>query len=412
MKTGYVRRRRHRGALLLVCIALSSLIATLAEAQPAFTVALGRGISSLGVPGAPSDMRPATTGTIAAEHQFASERVRLFYDLEAGSPVAGPEWHYFEHLAGVTVKLPLGTGSPLSLFLTPSVTWHSNGPAWSEADYRAIGGSANLEVHPSQTTTVRTGYRIDKRTFPSLAEMNQTEQGAFLSVHASFATRTTIIAEARVGRKSYEGAPGFEGAGYDAGSWPVTQAGGRGTGLGYRRPVVSSGSGDGSASASHQFAWFGRLAQSLTDRTGAWVQVAQRAAFGTPPPAIITTPPLYFDDGVYDDPFASDGLTVAANLKHHFAAGMVLEARVSKARKDYNTAVALDLDGIALSGSPLRRDWLNHASLSWTLPLLRELTGPVGLELGVGYAFDRHRSNDLFYNYTSHAVGLSIAVLY
>ena len=46
----------------------------------------------------------------------------------------------------------------------------------------------------------------------------------------------------------------------------------------------------------------GRVAQSLADRTGVSLQYLQRTSFGALPTVVVTTPALFFDDGVYDDP--------------------------------------------------------------------------------------------------------------
>jgi hypothetical protein len=154
-----------------------------------------------------------------------------------------------------------------------------------------------------------------------------------------------------------------------------------------------------------------RLAQSLTDRTGAQAQVMMRRTFGTVPAVLITTPAGFFEDGIYDDPFASDGLFVQAGVKRTFAGDAELAATVWWADKDYTGTFALGDDGLGLAGTPLRSDRVTLTQVSWTQPLIPSRTGLVRLSAEIGYRFLQHRSNDVFYNYTSHAfaVGLTIA---
>jgi hypothetical protein len=156
----------------------------------------------------------------------------------------------------------------------------------------------------------------------------------------------------------------------------------------------------------------GRVAQSLADRTGVSLQYLQRTSFGALPTAVVTTPALFFDDGVYDDPFASNAADVRGSLKQLLHNGMALEAAGAWTRKDYRGTVALGLDGMPVAGDPLRADRIWRAGASWTIPILRERTGPLDLGVALDYLFTRHRSNDAFYNYSSHAVGFGFTVGY
>jgi hypothetical protein len=158
--------------------------------------------------------------------------------------------------------------------------------------------------------------------------------------------------------------------------------------------------------------WMARVAQSLADRTGASIQFSQRATFGRVAPLVVTTPALFFDDGVYDDPFASDARGLTAALKHVFAGGMTLEGSASRMRKDYNSVLALGSDGAASPGLALRSDNVWRAGAGWTIPVFPSRTGPIGVDLEIGYFYTQHRSNDAFYNYRSHALGLGVTVSY
>ena len=91
---------------------------------------------------------------------------------------------------------------------------------------------------------------------------------------------------------------------------------------------------------------------------------------------------------------------------------MKLELGGAWTRKDYRGTVALDLDGAPVAGDPLRADRIWRAAASWTVPLLRERTGAWDLGIALDYLFTRHRSNDAYYNYTSHGVGLGFSVSY
>jgi len=155
-----------------------------------------------------------------------------------------------------------------------------------------------------------------------------------------------------------------------------------------------------------------RAAQSLSDRTGVHGQVAFRTTFGAVPPALVTTPAGFFDDGVYDDPFASDAISGQGGLTRAFASGAQIEALVNYADRRYTSTPALDSTGAELPGSPLRHDRVWRGGVVWSQPVLGSRTGRAELSVDLGYRFLASSSNDAFYDYTSHGFALGFSVNY
>ena len=92
--------------------------------------------------------------------------------------------------------------------------------------------------------------------------------------------------------------------------------------------------------------------------------------------------------------------------------GLEVEAAGAWLDKDYRGMQALDLDGAPLSAGDLREDRIWRAGLAWSIPFFPSRTGPVGLNLDLDYWYTDHRSNDLYYNYRSHVVGVGVTVKY
>jgi hypothetical protein len=400
--------------LIVLLVLLFGGLARSGSAQPGFTVALGRAFNSVSDPAAPgaTDSRQTTVATFEVEHLAAAERLRLFYTLDAGNYTTPGDWQYYLHTAGATWGVPVGSAKQHILYLSGSGSFRSNGASWAAADYRAAGLMANAELHPAPVVTVRLGYRLDVRDFPDLGEMDQVQHDGFGSVLIALPTRTTLISEAHLGTKRYADTFGMP-ASFQTAEMPAAPPGsglmGRGVGPGLR---------GGSAAPSLQenragmVTWLARVAQSLTDRTGVSFQYAARTTFGRVSPVLVTTPALYFDDRVYDDPFASGARVISVAAKRVFAGGMELEAQASRSVKDYNAVVALDADGSGLPALELRADRIWRASAGWTVPIARSKSGPLALDLSIDYLFTRHRSNDAFYNYTTHTIGLGAKVSY
>jgi len=349
---------------------------------------------------------------VLVEQWLAGARLRISYDLDAGDFSTPGDWTFFVHRLGTTYRADLGSGAT-RLYLGGTATWRDNGASWAAAGYRAFGVFVNMETQPRDGLAWRAGYRLDVRRFPDYAELDQAEHGLFTSLLVNLPTRTTLIGEVRVGRKSYDGLLDVAPIAIDPVDSPAAGEQGRGRGPGGlaaldRAPrmhvAMTTGAGAG------QVSWLGRVAQSLADRTGVSLQYFQREIFGSLPSVMVVTPALFFDDGVYDDPFASEQRTASGSIKQVFTRGDTLKGWGAWSRKAYTATPAYGLDGDPLAGDPLREDRIWRTGLSWTHPFLPDQTGPVAVDLLVNYTYTRHESNDLFYNYRSHVVGLGAAI--
>lgn len=409
------RRSSHRMVPVLAALVVA-VLATQAQAQPSASASIGGSLDAFTSAGTVAERRENLLGTVNFDHLFANRRGRAAYDLDAGEYDSPGDWSYLMHRASLTYRFGGDEAGDRKLFLNASASARANGDAWTNAAYASVGGGLNVEVHPGQANTLRSGYRADYRRFADYSALTQLEQRAFVSLLHNAPSRTTLIAEIQAGLKHYDGTittvtelnPSVAPAPVQAGN------GGRGMGPGIRTiawPVHSTSSTAAQGSAG-LVSGLGRIAQSLTDRVGVYGQIQLRRTFGTAPPALVTTPAGFFEDGIYDDPFASDATLAQAGVKRSFANGAEVSLSGTWTDKDYTGSVALDGVGQALAGSPLRADRVRTALASWSHPLFPSRTGKVALDADVGYRFVRHTSNDAFYNYTSHALVLGLTVGY
>lgn len=367
---------------------------------------------SLSPEGAARESRGTIDGGLDLEALFASERGRVFYALDAGTFSTPGDWSFLQHDAGVTWRL--GDTSGPHAFLGASGTLRRNGDAWAAGDYDAVGAKANFVWSPRAGLTLRAGVRADARQFDDIPALDQVEGSGFVSALVNLPSRTTLIEEAFLGGKSYAGEtillPGESPAAPDA-----PAGGGRGRGAGGMGPGVRPAGGllvtEGDESAG-QLTWLVRVAQSLGPRTGLSLQFTRRSVFGSVPPVVVTTPALLFEDGVYDDPYASDASAARATLKHVFAGGAEAAIGGYWLDKAYAATVALDTTGEPRSDGALRKDTVWQAEATASVPVLGSRTGAVSLALELGWQYTRHRSNDAFYRYDAHAVRLGLSAAY
>lgn len=392
-----------------------------AVAQPSFAVTFGGTLDSFTPSAAATESRQNLSGAVNLEHVFAKDRARVAYDLGAGDYDSPGNWSFLQHNASLSYQFGGTEPTDRKLFFNASMVARANGDAWTSAEYAGVGGGVNAEFHPGAATTIRAGYRGDYRRFDDLSALTQFEHRAFVSLLGSFASRTTLVAEVQVGAKQYDGAivsetgtteitvtPGSMGNGR-YGQGVVTNAGTSSSSHVVSVPVYATTNTDGTAGL---FMGLARVAQSLTDRTGVHVQTTVRRTFGSVTPLLVTTPAGFFEDGIYDDPFASNGVFVQAGLRRAFSNGAEFSATGWWADKDYTSIGAQGADGLSLVTGDLRADRVAIGQVTWSQPLLKTSGGATLLSADASYRFMRHESNDAFYNYRSHAVGISLTASY
>jgi hypothetical protein len=386
-----------------------------ATAQTSVSSSVGGSFASFTEGAATSTRRQDVAATAGFEHLFNDERGRVYYDFDGGTFDSPGDWTYFLNTAGFTYRFGADDAAARKLYLNGSFVVRKNGDAWAAADYSALGGGLNGEFHPKDHLTLRTGYRADYRSFADMTALTQFEQRVFASALANFQTKTTLIAEVNVGAKLYDGQVMLEPLVVATPDTGTVATRGRGMGMGpsartsatYYLP--QSQSQDGTAGL---VAGLFRVAQSLSDRTGVHGQVAFRTTFGAVPPALVTTPAGFFDDGVYDDPFASDAISGQGGVTRAFTSGAEIEATVNYADRRYTSTPALDATGSELPGSPLRHDRVWRGAVVWSQPVFGSRTGRAELSVDVGYRVLASQSNDAFYDYASHGFALGFSVRY
>ncbi|MGE5199538.1 MAG: hypothetical protein ACM3H9_07840 [Rhodospirillaceae bacterium] len=386
-----------------------------AAAQTSVNSSVGGSFASYTEGATDSTRRQDVAATAGIEHLFNNQQGRVYYDLDAGTFDSPGDWAYYLNTAGFTYRFGEDDAAARKLYLNGSFVVRKNGDAWAAADYSALGGGLNGEFHPKANTTLRTGYRADYRSFADMSALTQFEQRGFASALANFQTKTTLIAEINVGAKLYDGQVMLAPVAVDVPEGTVLPAHGRGMGMG---PAWRTGAAWSLPQSQDQSGAAGlvsglvRVAQSLSDMTGVHGQIAFRQTFGAVPPALVTTPAGFFDDGVYDDPFASNAVSGQGGVTRAFTSGAEIAAVVNFADRRYTSTPALDADGSELPGAPLRHDRVWRGGVAWSQPVLGSRTGRAELSVDLGYRFLASSSNDAFYDYTSHGFALGFSIHY
>lgn len=393
---------------------VSVAVAAPSVAQPSVSASINPGVTSL-------SGESSTSGTVNAsgqfEHLFKDERLRVVYELDTGDFSTPGDWRFVSHSAGASYQFRFDEKVRNSLYVGGDGYVRRNGDSWGAADFNGAGAFANFELQPGRAT-VRTGYRFDVRRFPDSPAMNQMQHSGFGSVLVSFETRTTLIGEISAGSKHYEAVSSrTEVLAVHADTNPVASSGAgmQGRGTAWRTmanvtlvPVVVPGS---AGSDAQHVTVFARIAQSLAARTGLSLEVSRRRVSGNVSPALVATPAMFIDDGVYDDLFASDATRGAVTMKSIVGRDVELMGSIGWSDKRYGATHAFDEDGATVP-DVLRHDRITIAQAFVTWPLFPSRTGRVALDLITGYDYTKHASTSALYRYAAHTIRIGFGVTY
>jgi len=417
--------RRPTGHLLPVLTLLLAASGLPASAQVTASLSAGQGVEALQPTGDAGETEGNTAVSGALAYTFLEGRGRVGYDGVYGTYAAPGDWGFWAHEFGGRYRFDFGANRAHHLYTGGSAVLRRNGTAWEAADYDAVGGFANLELHGSDTTVVRAGYRLDARRFTTTPALDHLQHTASASLLVNLPSRTTLIGEMTTGFKSYAGLPAgtsLVAARPAAGAVDTPGmggSGGSGAGLGggWRQgtsagltfiPVTTPGVPETDAGLVSAYL---RVAQSIAERIGLSAELFHRGLFGDAPPAVVTTPPGLFDDGVYDDPFASAMTSARLSLKGLPQRGPSWLVTGTWQDKPYENTPALDPTGLPIAGQ-LRHDRVVRAGASLSWPIAPGRTGAAEIAFVPAYDFTRSRSTTSDYNYTAHTVTFGVTIGY
>jgi hypothetical protein len=338
-------------------------------------------------------------GDVTFDYTFGSGRGRLFYDGELDRFSGTEPWQTLLHNAGVAGSIPAGA---TTFEIGASAFARVNEGPWSDAGFKG-GSIVALAVRELASVTMTGSYAAYVRRFADISPLDQVEHYGSVRVHANLESRTTVAGAVALGWKRYEG-NAVEQTGLAPAVVPGNGTGRRGalmTVVPARGSVAASS--QGGAVSRTQWSWTARLAQSLDDRTGIWIERDERRNAGDAPPAVVWTPPLFYEDGVYDDPYVIGAKTWRTGAKHAFARGDELQVWAARSERDFAGLEVPELPGL------LRKDTLLRAGVEAMIPLTSR-AARVGLGLGAGYGYARNRSSDAFEEYTAHIIWLGVQV--
>lgn len=335
----------------------------------------------------PTTTRQNAAGGFTIEHVIGDERGRVFYDMSMDAFGGSSGVRTWLHNGGATVAFGNGRRA---LEIGGSLFWRANEGDWADAGFSGVNATATGYFQPRDDVSLTGAYGLYVRNFADQPALDQLEHFFSLRFLVNLPSRTTLVASSSLGRKAYDGRE-------------VTFAeipdvdpahGGRRIGRGlFVVPTMLSAEAGGPV-ARTRWSWVARIAQSLAARTGAWIEYEWRTTSGQMPPAIVWTPPLFYDDGVYDDPYVFDLAAWRGGVTH--VSGRELELR---GWLDYGKR---DFAGLS------RSDRLLRTGIDGILPVVRRAAA--AMDLTASYQFVHDDSTEVLESYRAHVVAAGVRI--
>jgi len=285
-------------------------------------------------------------GTYIAHREKTEESdFHLFYAGTAYLFTKSTDRSFSMHDLGVSYSRKLGDGRN-RLYAGSTFRARLDRDIFTVYDFDGFLAFVNTKFYATPRTMLRVGYSMERRNYWNLDVSGYSDQNVFLQATRFFPSRTTLRGDLSYGQKDYAGSEGQVLMGL-------------------------------------------QVAQGLSGGTGVSVRFQRRINVepGDAGNALSADEDILFDR--YD--YGGNALSLTLTQQLPFAARLIVNGAYES--QSFNGQLALDENLIPLSTFEERVDRISGAGLFLELPLTSRL------ELGLGYDFERSRSNDATYDY-------------
>jgi len=241
---------------------------------------------------------------------------------------------------------------------------------------------------------LKTGYNFRYRDYSNLSYLTNNRHYGYIQIYKSFETRTTIILESDLGQKSFAGQE----------IYIANESGGRGPGSGSMNSTTQTSTITTYVPSLSHLVLLARIAQSLHDKLGLFVQYRTRINLGNQI-GFTNSEGYYQDEELYDDPFSYESAGISSQITWMTPWSMRLQIGGTLISKEYISEQAYTSyeDTLALGG--LRVDDQNYYYLNFSKSFYLNKSWLNLLRINIYYNYIENNSNSYWYNYKNHILG-------
>lgn len=305
------------------------------------------------------------------------------------------------HQIGFSHFVSFGNNDLHTFFFGINGLTRIDGEEYQEFDYNQLYAYANLRFD-LENIFIKTGYNFRYRDYKNFSELNNLRHYIFIQANKSLKTRTTMILEADFGYKAFT-TPIY----YTTLEQNIHDGGGNGPGSGMSMGSSFPMTVSTSVPPMGQVILLGRVAQSIFDKMGVYIQYRRQINLSDQVTSI-TGNNFYQDEELFDDPFSYEGREISTQLTWLMPWSMKLQFGGSLFDKSYINDLAYTSIEDSVGSGGQRIDKQKNIFVNFKKTFLINKNWLEALQFSFYYGYTNNESNSIWYNYSNRVYGGSI----
>lgn len=303
------------------------------------------------------------------------------------------ERNFSMHGLGLSYYTALGDDDIHRFYMGVEASMRLDGEEYIEYDYNQLYAYANFRFD-LESLFLKAGYNFRYRNYSNVPEISNMRHYLFAQINKTFSSRTTVILESNLGYKSFISNDIYEGGGGGRG--------GMGPGGGVYPTTIDNTTSE--VPPMGQVVFFARIAQSIYDKLGFYLQYRQQNSL-TDQITSITTEDYYQDEELFDDPFSYESKGFSSQITWMLPWVVRLQVGGTLIAKNYINEQAYTSieDTAGLGGDRVDDQGRYYINISKTFNFNKKWLN--SLTFNFYYDFINNKSNSYWYNYKNSVVG-------
>lgn len=298
------------------------------------------------------------------------------------------------HSFGLDYSSSFGTDDIHGLYIGTDYSFRINGDDFDYYNYNQLYLFSNLRLDLNWAY-LTTGYNYRWRRYSNVPELSNNQHTGFVQLNKSFDTRTTIIVEADLGMKSFDGQRTYS-------SIMMSSGGGKGRGSHMGSETTATSTTD--IPSLSQAVLLTRVSQSLHDKVGIYLQYRQQISL-TEKTSFVNGDDYYQDEELFDDPFSYESKSVSSQLTWMMPWTLKMQIGGALVSKDYISEQAFTSAEDSVGAGGNRVDDRNSLYINLSKTLFLNKAWVKSLQFNLYYNYIRSESNSYWYNYRNNVFG-------
>ena len=320
----------------------------------------------------------------------ANSNMNYYYDGNYIRFNAKNDRNFYTHSLGLNYQTNFGKEEKNTFYLGGELTGRFDSETYSYYDYSQFYGYLNARYN-LDFMFLKAGYNLRYRRYANIPDLTNTRHYLFVQGNKSFSTRTSLILEADLGYKSF------------AGQDYLLSGGGRGHG----RMMTDNSSTVAEIPSLSQAVFLFRVAQSLHEKIGLYVQYRKQISLGGGT-SYVNGNDYYQDEELFDDPFSFESDAFSSQLTWIFPWAVKLKLGGAFTAKSYISETAYESASDSLASGGIRSDDQKTLYLNLSKKFFVNKSWLNSLELSLNYNYIRNASNSYWYDYKNNMLGGSL----